>query len=111
MMISPHGCVDTVRGIVRVEENFSFYVPNSFTPNGDGVNDMFRGYGVAINSYQMNIYNRWGELIYTTNNYDKPWDGAISTDDVQNDVFVYHIALVDQHGEKHTYVGDVSVIR
>jgi gliding motility-associated-like protein len=112
MLISPHGCVDTVRGLVRVEDNFSFYVPNAFTPNGDGVNDYFRGYGVAIRNYQMRIYNRWGELVYVTNNYEKPWDGRVNNNDVvQNDVYVYRIDLTDHHGDTHTYVGDVSVIK
>ena len=111
MLVSPNGCVDTVRGIVKVEQHFSFYVPNTFTPNGDGVNDYFKGYGVAINKYLLNIYNRWGELIYSTNDYDKPWDGRINNNLVQNDTYVYRIALTDLHEIKHTYVGNVSVIK
>lgn len=111
MVISPDGCVDTVRGTVKVEENFSFYIPNGFTPNDDGVNDVFRGYGVAIKNYQMNIYNRWGELIYTTTSYDKPWDGKMKSGFVQSDVYVYRIVLTDLHDEKHTYVGDVSLVK
>lgn len=111
MLVSPNGCVDTVRGVVRVEQNFSFYVPNAFSPNADGVNDYFRGYGVAIEKYLLNIYNRWGELIYTTDDYDKPWDGRVNNDVVQNDVYVYRIALTDNRGKKHTYVGSVSVVK
>lgn len=111
MLVSPNGCVDTVRGIIRVEDNFSFYIPNAFSPNGDGVNDSFRGYGVAIKKYLLNIYNRWGELIYTTDNYDKPWDGQVNSNFVQSDVYVYRIALTDHHGASHTYLGNVTVIR
>lgn len=111
MLVSPKGCVDTVRGIVKVEQHFSFYVPNAFTPNGDGVNDYFKGYGVAINKYLLNIYDRWGKLIYTTDDYDKPWDGRVNNNVVQNDVYVYRIALTDLHNEKHTYVGNVSVVK
>ena len=111
LLVSPHGCLDTVRGVVRVEDSFSFYIPNSFTPNGDGINDEFRGYGVSFKSYLMNIYNRWGELIYSTNDYNKPWDGKMNSETVQNDVFVYRIVLIGPHDEKHTYVGNVSVIK
>ncbi len=110
MVISPNGCVDTVRGTVEVEENFSFYIPSAFSPNGDGVNDYFRGYGVAIESYSMNIYNRWGELVFKTNNYDHPWDGKLSSGPIQTDTYVYRIVLKDLHGLEHTYVGDVSVV-
>ena len=110
MVISADGCVDTVRGTVKVEDNFSFYIPDAFTPNGDGVNDVFRGYGIAIESYTMNIYNRWGELIFKTNNYEHPWDGRLASGPVLTDVYVYRIVLTDLHGLEHTYVGDVSVV-
>lgn len=110
IVTSPDGCIDTISGIVRVEDNFAFYVPNAFTPNGDGVNDTFRGFGVALRSYTMSIYNRWGELVFRTNDYNQPWDGTIK-DVVQNDVYVYRIEIVDHHDEKHVYLGNVSVIR
>jgi gliding motility-associated-like protein len=111
MLRSSEGCVDTITGVVRVEDNFSFYIPNTFTPNGDGINDEFRGYGVAIRKYQMNIYDRWGKLIFNTDNYDKAWDGKMKSGVIQNDTYVYRIQLVDHHNETHTYVGDISVIR
>lgn len=109
-VVSPDGCVDTISGIVRVEDNFAFYIPNAFTPNGDGVNDTFRGFGVAMRSYSMSIYNRWGELIYRTNDYNQAWDGKVK-DVVQNDVYVYRIEIVDNRDEKHIYLGNVSVVR
>lgn len=111
MLVSNQGCVDTVQGVVRVEEDFSYYIPNAFTPNGDGVNDVFRGYGVSINTYTMNIYNRWGELLYTTNNADAPWDGKVNKELVENGVYVYRILVTDYHNLKHTFVGHVSVVR
>ncbi len=111
ILISPLGCVDTVQGLVRVEDTFSFYIPNSFTPNGDGINDAFKGYGTSVKNYLMNIYNRWGKLIYSTDSYDKPWDGKVNSETVQNDVYIYRIVLFDQLDGKHTYEGDVSVIK
>jgi gliding motility-associated-like protein len=110
MIVSPNGCVDTVHGSVKVEDNFSFYIPNSFSPNGDGVNDIFGGYGVAFDSYNMRIYNRWGELIYNTNDIEKPWTGTLKNGPVPNDTYVYRIELVDLHGQSHTFVGNVSVV-
>lgn len=111
MLESPKGCRDTVTGMVRVEDNFSFYIPNTFTPNDDGINDAFRGYGIAFRSYTMNIYNRWGELIFTTDNYDRPWDGKLKSGVIQNDVYVYRFDIIDQHNEEHTFVGNVSLVR
>jgi gliding motility-associated-like protein len=110
MLMSPQGCVDTISGFVRVEDIFSFYVPNAFSPNNDGVNDFFAGYGIAVKSYVMRIYNRWGELIFKTNQPEKPWDGRFKADLVQNDVYVYQFEIIDHHGDKHTYEGNVTVV-
>jgi gliding motility-associated-like protein len=109
--ISDQGCIDTVYGKISVEDNFSFYVPNSFTPNDDGVNDFFKGYGVTFKDYTLSVYNRWGELIYRTENYNMPWDGRLNSGVVQNDVYVYRIVVTDNHDNVHTYVGNVSVIK
>ena len=111
ILVSSLGCTDTVNGSIRIEKAFTFYIPNSFTHNGDGINDSFRGYGVSVNNYLMDIYNRWGELIYSSDNYDKPWDGRLKNGFVQNDVYVYKIAIVDPHNVEHNYLGRVSLIK
>lgn len=110
MTSTQFGCRDTVRGLVRIEYGFNFYVPSAFTPNNDGVNDFFQGYGTYIKNYDMGIYNRWGQLIYHTNDYSKPWDGKVNQE-VQSDVYVYRIRVVDQNDEVHNYVGKVTVVR
>jgi gliding motility-associated-like protein len=111
MLESSKGCFDTIQGIVRVEDNFSFYIPNSFSPNDDGINDAFRGYGIAFRKYEMSIYDRWGVLIYRTDNYERPWDGKLKSGVIQNDTYVYRFAIIDQHNEEHTFVGNVSIIK
>lgn len=110
MTATQYGCRDTVRGIVRIEYGFNFYVPTAFTPNNDGVNDNFQGYGTYIKNYEMGIYNRWGQLVYHTTDYSKPWDGKINQE-VQSDVYVYKIRVVDQNDELHNYIGKVTVVR
>ncbi|MBL0102946.1 MAG: gliding motility-associated C-terminal domain-containing protein [Bacteroidetes bacterium] len=111
MTSTNHNCRDTTRGIVRVEYGYSFYVPSAFTPNGDGVNDFFQGYGSFIKDYEMSIYDRWGILVYKTSEYDKPWDGKIKNREVENDVFVYRIQVTDQKDSPHTYLGKITLIR
>jgi gliding motility-associated-like protein len=106
-----HNCRDTATGIVRVEYGFSFYVPSAFTPNGDGINDYFQGFGSFLKDYEMSIFDRWGILVYKTTDYDKPWDGKLKNGEVQNDVFVYRIKVVDQKDIPHTYIGKVTLIR
>lgn len=110
IVITQNGCRDTVDGVVRVEEGFSFYVPNAFTPNGDGFNDEFQGYGTSISDYEMWIYDRWGLVIYHTRDYDKPWDGRINTM-AQNDVYVYRIVVKDRRNEDHVFIGNVTLVK
>jgi gliding motility-associated-like protein len=108
--ISPFGCRDTAYGKVYIDAGFSFYVPNAFTPNGDGDNDFFQGIGTFIKTYKMSIYDRWGLLIYQTDDYDKPWDGRLSSP-VQSDTYVYRINLTDFHDKEHVYIGHVTLVR
>ncbi len=110
VVTTPFGCKDTANGKVIIEDGFSFYVPNAVSPNDDGVNDFFQGYGTFLRSYEMSIYDRWGILIYHTNDYDKPWDCKINSV-VQNDTYVYRIVVSDSKENSHVYVGSVTVVK
>ena len=72
-----HGCIDTISKKVEVS-NFIIHIPNCFTPQGDNINERFISKGIGINEYLLNIYNRWGELIYSTNDMQYGWDGTTS---------------------------------
>jgi len=106
-----HGCVDTIRGTVRIEYGYTFYIPNAFTPDGNGVNDFFQGYGTSVKTYEMKIFDRWGAPIFSTNSYDVPWDGKSGTNAVQSDVYIYKIKVTDIYDKRHDYVGKVTVVR
>lgn len=110
MVESDHQCRDTIRGLIRIEYGFSFFVPSAFTPNGDGVNDYFQGYGTFIKDYEMSIFDRWGLEVFKTTDYSNAWDGKVRNE-VPNDVYVYKIKVNDLKNEKHTYIGKVSVVR
>jgi gliding motility-associated-like protein len=105
-----YGCIDSTLGEVRVSEGFSFFVPNSFSPNGDGVNDFFKGYGTNLKSYELFIYDRWGKKIFQSNESGNGWDGKMDKV-VQNDVYVYKINVVDEFDLPHEYVGSVTVAK
>jgi len=103
--------------LVVNDETINVWLPNTFTPDGDGLNDFFGPVGVNLgaNPYKMYIYNRWGELIYKTDDaVAKPWDGRATgkTEIVANDVYVYLIEMDGGYGEKpQEYVGRVTVLR
>ncbi len=107
------GCTDTTELPVRVEPEFTIYVPNAFTPNGDGKNDMFFAYGNEITSFTMNVYDRWGNLIFTSDDIMNGWDGRASdgSEIAQQDVYVYKIAVKDFEGKAHGITGSVSLLK
>lgn len=108
-----YGCTDTTDDIILINGDFTFYIPNAFTPNNDGYNDEFFGQGIGINKYALRIYNRWGEQVFFTDDPNVKWDGTIrgGTEPVQNEVFVYRVELEDILGEIHIYNGHVTLIR
>lgn len=65
------------------------YFPNSFSPNADGLNDFFKPIGQDVNFYQLSIYNRWGELIFTSDQLEKGWDGTFKGVKSPEDIYVY----------------------
>jgi gliding motility-associated-like protein len=66
-------------------------VPNAFTPNNDGRNDSFRAVGVNITNYRMQLFDRWGELIFTSDDPGVGWDGTKNGASCSNDIYVWSI--------------------
>ena len=106
-----YGCLDTIDYTVEVEPYYTFYVPSSFTPDANGINDEFFGKGVGFVSYEMWIYNRWGEEIFYSNADDNHWDGTHNGRQVQQGTYLYRFYLLDWKGHDHEYKGTVTLHR
>ena len=103
-------CKDTASAIVHIRPQFAVYIPNAFTPDGNGLNDVFTPVGIGImeDEYLLQIYDRWGHLVFSSNNFKLGWDGSINGDPNPKDgVYAYKITLLDVFGNKHEYVGHV----
>ncbi len=107
------GCNDTAVRTIKVEPEFTFYIPNAFTPDGNGLNEIFTGKGDNINSFSMLIFDRWGEVIYKTEDLNKGWDGKAKGGEeiAQEGVYVYRIDLVDFKNKRHQYTGHVTLLK
>ncbi|MBL7891133.1 MAG: PKD domain-containing protein [Bacteroidia bacterium] len=108
------GCADSTVKCLTVKPQFTFYIPNAFSPNEDNINENFNGKGSGISKYKMMVFDRWGNLIFTTDDLNIGWDGKVqdkSGNLVQQDVYVYKIVLTDIFSTTHNYVGHVSVVR
>lgn len=108
-------CTDTAVKCLRIEPEFTFYIPNAFTPGtSHGKNDMFGGVGTFIKQYNMWVFDRWGNLVFHTDDIDRKWDGKPRSDSktlAQEDVYVYKVELYDVFGELHRYSGIINLIR
>lgn len=110
-----YGCVDTANTEIKVNPTVSVFVPNAFTPDGDGVNDEFflKGSGLVDEDFEMNIYNRWGELIFTSYQLDVKWNGEVKglAEIAQSEVYVYSISVKDIFRETHELYGHVALLK
>lgn len=97
---------------IKVNVIFPLYIANTFTPNGDGKNDVFYAYSHLIKEFEITIYDRWGMAIYQSNDINKGWDGTLNGVQQQQDVFVYIVRYTKMHTTKVIErVGTVNLIR
>ncbi|HXU26227.1 MAG TPA: PKD domain-containing protein, partial [Bacteroidia bacterium] len=107
------GCIDTVIHDIIIKDIFTFYSPNAFTPNGDGVDEVFLPLGTGWNnsSFKMLIFDRWGSLITSTNNPNQGWDGKVKEQAAQEDIYIWKVELKDVFNKSHSYSGTTSLIK
>lgn len=114
VVYNSYGCRDEIVKIVTVEPEFHIYIPNTFTPDGNGLNDVFicKGMGIDPSNFEMLIFDRWGELIYKTNDFYQGWDGTVKgkKNMAMQGVYIYKIKVYDLKGKKHEYVGHLTCL-
>ncbi len=126
---SENHCFDTTTRVITVYNQFSFYAPTSFTPNGDGLNDCFRvcGNGISKNNFSLVIYDRWGELVFKTDEFDSKadcdacsqgaWDGtewgnkAKGDKVMPNGIYYWYCQFEDVYGIMHREQGSINMVR
>ncbi len=111
---SDRGCSDTIVRPLVVGEDYGIYVPNAFTPNGDGVNDIFQPKGFGIVEYEINIFDRWGEKVYSTKKIEEGWDGKFQGrkgDIIEEGSYTWLINTKSVFGKSHELKGHVILMR
>jgi gliding motility-associated-like protein len=106
------GCVGYDTVFVKVYNGPTYYVPNAFTPNGDGLNDIFRAIPVGIsNTLYFRIFNRNGQLVFETNQYLKGWDGTFNGKPQPMGTYVWMVGGTDRDYKKVELKGAVNLLR
>ena len=89
----------------------SLYIPNSFTPNGDGMNETFGAYGESVNGYTMQVFDRWGELVFESSGINNKWDGSYKGKMAPQGSYVYKITAQGPDGRIAAKKGTVNLIQ
>lgn len=118
--VSDHNCIDSLTKVLKIEDVNSLYVPNAFTPNGDGDNDEFYilGNGISEEDFQFIIYDRWGEIIFKTETFDadkgksEGWDGKVRGKQISaSGVYTWVVIYKDTYRKYYKKIGAVTLIR
>ena len=105
------GCVAFDEVCVQVDDDFMVYVPNSFTPNGDGLNDRFALFGANISEIKLEIYDRWGTLKFRTSNAMSGWDGTFLGAPCKPDTYVYRLSYEGSDRKTYHRSGHLTLLR
>ncbi len=110
--LDENSCEATKRYNIAIDNGCDFIiVPSAFSPNGDGKNDVFRIIKAGVVSYTLSVYNRWGQLIFQTNDINGGWDGNIKDAQAEVGTYVYLIQAQLQNGDTITRQGNVTLLR
>lgn len=110
------GCMSDIMGQVELLAEFSAFIPNSFTPNGDGVNDTFLPVleGFIEDRYRLQVFDKWGDMIFETNDPNEPWTGQINDGNYYPDPQIFHYRLTVEPisaSGKEVRMGTITLIR
>jgi gliding motility-associated-like protein len=110
------GCIDTAVSTVKINDIFTFYIPNTFTPNDDPLNNLFlpKGVGIDETEYNLWIFDRWGNLIWHTTTWGEGWDGTANGGSMtaQIDTYIWKIHVKEKGSNlRHDYIGRVNIVK
>lgn len=108
--IGPNDCMTEVEKIVRVDKRI-FYLPNAFSPNGDNHNDEFFIPISGYRSFNLIILNRWGKVMFQTNDFSQKWDGKYKGSHVPEAVYFFSLKLIDYNGQIDEKMGSIILFR
>ena len=112
---SKEGCLDTIQKVIDVIPEIRYFLPNAFTPNEDSVNEIFKpgGYFRGLKNYQMNIWNRYGELVFESDDPHNGWNGKKNNvgRNAPNGIYVCVVSFIGPRGKPHEVKGFATVLR
>ncbi len=110
-LVNPGGCISTAVVVVEVTDDFELFLPTMFSPNGDGENDTYRALGTPLDNYTMLIFNRWGQVVFETNDYENAWDGNFGGRALPPGAFVVQVTGTSAAGDQVVETVNLTLVR
>ena len=112
-VIDQNGCKNSTTQILSILGNFGFYMPTGFSPNGDGLNDIFtpNGFGILDEEFSFLVYDRWGILIFESHNKNLGWDGTFNGDILPTGSYVWKLTFLNLERISRTETGHINLIK
>lgn len=108
---SAEGCRDTVVKPIKIHEEFYIYIPNTFIPDGDRFNNEFFGSFIGVEAIKMEIFNRWGESLFYSEDQNFRWNGKVNGKQIQDGTYIWLLKYTPIRGVEQTMTGHVNVMR
>ncbi|MEO0788220.1 MAG: PKD domain-containing protein [Bacteroidota bacterium] len=109
----PSGCVDSITQFIDIEPIITFFMPNAFTPNADGLNDELlpKSFLFGFRDYRFTVWNRWGQRIFATNDPEEGWDGTFNGRDSPGGAYLWEAEITGPRGQIEQYKGTATLLR
>ena len=111
LITDDNGCKSTDSVLVTVDESAGWYLPNAFTPDNNGVNDLLYFYGTGVKEFVLRVYDRWGELVFETSDFKNAWDGTFKNKPVTSGVYAYQLTITFKSSKVEEVSGNINLIR
>jgi gliding motility-associated-like protein len=106
-----NGCTASAYDTIKATANDLIAIPTGFTPNGDGKNDTFVILATGVKSFSMNIYNRWGEMVFSTSNINEGWDGTYKGKPQPEEPYSFFFSITYLDGKSQNREGSIMLLR
>jgi len=114
IVYTAQNCSDTITGIIEIQDVLTFYAPTAFSPDNDGKNETFLvfGNGINLNTFELFVFDRWGEVIFESTNMEQGWNGKVKGGKIAPvGVYTWLVKFRDFKGVMHEKSGSVTVVR
>lgn len=106
-----HGCVNETERTIYISPRYMLHIPTAFSPDGDGINDVFLVRGNGVKEYSINIFNQWGEKVFSSTNIQESWDGTARGAKAHPGMYVYRVYFKDENNEVTETSGSIFILK